>query len=38
VRKPLEKQPATQVATAIVMALALFAILMDVYLLFLTSR
>ncbi|HKG53427.1 MAG TPA: prenyltransferase [Anaerolineales bacterium] len=38
VRQPEEKQPATRIATALVIALALFAILMDVYLLLLTGR
>lgn len=38
VQRPLEKQSATQIATAVVIALALFAILMDVYLFLLTRR
>lgn len=32
VRRPVERQPATQIATSIVVALSLFAILIDVYL------
>jgi len=38
VRQPEDKQPATRIATVLVIALALFAILMDVYLLLLTGR
>jgi 1,4-dihydroxy-2-naphthoate octaprenyltransferase len=34
-RRPGERQPATQIATSIVLALALFSILIDVYLFFL---
>ena len=38
VRKPLEKQPATQIATWLVITLAIFAILMDGYLFVLASH